>query len=433
MDKTKSMFDEAWKVLVGGVCSSVRLNKALGKPLFIKSGNGSTLTGYDGKEYIDCCCSHGASLLGHNHPQVNQAIEKALQMGTICSYETEYQQEVARKICKFIPCAERVRFTNSGTEATMHLLRACRAYTGKDKVIRFEGHFYGYHDYLYIGGHPPLKYLKSKKKLPYRECEGIPKEMRQYVISIPFNDLDILERTIKKYKDKVACLILEPINYNSGCIIPTREYMRAMRELTRENKILLFYDEIQSSFKIGRAGAQGYFNITPDVCTIGKALGGGVPLSAMCGKEEIMNMFRPVGNVEHSGTFNAHLYPIMAANAFLNLIAREDFYPKLDSLCTKLHKEIGYLFEKSKLKGHIQYLGARFGLFFGIDSEVKNYRDSLGHDKEKMLKFAREMMKRGIYFHDYGGSATHHGISIAHSKEDVDRILNAFEDTLKVI
>ncbi len=433
MDEEVTLFQSAKKVLVGGVCSSTRLNRATGQPFFARSGNGSRVLGYDNKEYIDCCCSHGAVLLGHNSPDVNQAIRKSLDMGTLCSYETEYHQEVARKICRLVPCAEKVRFTNSGTEATMHLLRACRAYTGKDKIIRFEGHFHGYHDYVYIGGHTPLDYLKSGNRVPYRESEGIPEEMTKYVISIPFNDTGILEKTIKKHRDQVACVILEPINYNSGCIVPSREYMKIMRGLTKENNILLFYDEIQSCFKIGAAGAQGYYGIIPDVCTLGKALGGGVPLSAMCGRKEIMDLFRPVGNVEHSGTFNAHLYSIMAANAFLDIIAKEDFYSKLEALCLKLHGGIECLLTRSQVKGRIQYLGARFGLFFGIDKEVTNYRESVEHDKGLMLRFIREMADRGVYFHDYGGSACHHGISIAHTQEDIDKILNASEDTLKVL
>ncbi len=427
------LYEKARNYLPGGVCSSVRLNKATGSPFFASRGKGARVKDADGYEFIDVCMSHGASLLGHGHPDIERAVKAALEMGGLCSFETEYHYELAKKICEVIPCAERVRFTNSGTEATMHLLRACRAYTGKDKIIRFEGHFHGYHDYFYIGGHVPLEHLSRENSSTYRECDGIPEEMTDFVISIPFNDPEILEETLRKYKDEAACVILEPINYNSGCIIPDKSYVKLMRELSSKNAILLFFDEIQSSFKIGQTGAQGYFEVIPDVCTIGKALGGGMPLSALCGRKEIMDLFRPVGNVEHSGTFNAHLCSIMAGNAFMDTISEDSFYEQLDKLCSKLYSGIESLFAKVKIKGQIQHCGARFGLFFGIDEQVKNYRQSLGHDTEMMLRFVLEMMKRGIYFCDYGGKACHHGISVAHTEHDIDRILNVMEDVFKII
>ena len=386
----------------------------------------------DGREYIDLCCSHGATILGHNNAKIKQAIKKALEMGIVCSYETEYQSQLAKKIVDLVPCAELVRFTCSGTEATMHSIRLAREYTKKEKIIKFEGHFHGYHDYVQYSWSPPLDVAGPKNSpIPYPQSGGIPSGIADYIIILPFSNLEVLEKAVKKYKDEVAAVILEPINYNSGCIVPDREYMKAMREITRDNDVLLIYDEVLSAFRTGPGCAQEYFGVVPDLCTIGKCVAGGLPLSVFAGKRQIMEHLRPLGNAEHSGTYNGHLIPVMAAIACLDEIASNGFYDHIYQLADRLYAGISEILKRSKIVGRIQGLGARFGMYFGINEEVTNYRIAAKNDEEMTLKFFAQVIKHGVYFHDYGGKACHAGFSSAHSLEDIDRALEGIEAAVK--
>lgn len=425
-NKHIKLYKKALKYISGGVTAGTRLNKAIGYPFYIEKGESSRVWDIEGKEYIDFCTSHGASLLGHKHPAIVEAVQKSLAVGIICSAETEYHVELSRLICKAVPCAELVRYTLSGTEATFHGIRACRSFTGKTKIMRFEGHFHGTHDYVHIGGRAPEQHLDIIS--PYRESDGIPEEITQFVISIPFNDPDILEHTIRKYKDEICCVILEPINYNCCCIIPKKDYMRTMRELTVKYKIPLFYDEIQSAFKTSLGGAQDYFGIKPDMAVLGKSVGGGIPLSVICGRREIMECYEPIGKTSHSGTFTSHLGAILAGIAFQKEIRKPDFYKELKEKEDFFYDNFEEIIAQSGVKARIQYHGPRFSLIMGIEEEVTNYRQSFSHSKELMLKFVKECLKRGLYFHDYGGIPAHHGFSSVHYRKDLEESLNIIKD-----
>ncbi len=432
MNKKEKMYNFAKNYLVAGVSSSTRLNKALGYPLYVSRGKGSKIYDLDGYEYIDLCCSHGATILGHGHPNIKKAIMKALEMGIVCSYETEYQSRLAQMIVDLVPCAELVRFTCSGTEATMHCIRLAREYTNKEKIIKFEGHFHGYHDYVQYSWSPPLDVAGPENSpIAYPQSGGMPSGIADYVIILPFNNLEVLKKAINMYKNEVAAIILEPVNYNSGCIIPDREYMKAMRELTKDNDILLIYDEVLSAFQTGPGCAQEYFGVVPDLCTIGKSVAGGLPLSIFAGKREIMGHLQPLGNAEHSGTYNGHLIPVMAAIACLEEISSDGFYDHIYELADQLHAGFSDIFKKSRITGKIQRLGARFGIYFGIDEEVTNYRIAAKNDKEMNLKFVAKAIEHGVYFHDYGGKACHAGFSSAHTLEDINRALEGIEVAMK--
>ncbi len=385
----------------------------------------------EGREYIDMCCAHGAALLGHAHPAVDEALRQAMGLGYVNSFETEYHEQLAREICECIPCAERVRFCSSGSEATLHLIRACRAYTGREKIIRFEGHFHGYHELIYIGGHPPAATVADNRKQPYIESPGIPEEFAEFVIPIPYNDPEALGEAISEHGDETALVILEPVNYNCGCIKPQPGYLELLRQLTKEAGIILFFDEIQSAFRKSRGGAQEDFGVIPDVCTIGKALGGGLPLSAFCGKAEIMDMFQPTGPVQHSGTFNAHLVPILAGLAFVNEAGKPEFYAHLQKLETRFHEGMDRIINTHNLNMIVPHHGARFGILLGRRTPALRYEDTFCHSKELMLNLIKGCWERGVYFHDYGGSAVHHGYCIQHTREDIDTVLNVLEDVLK--
>ena len=430
MPTLKSQYAKARKVLPGGVNSSVRLNRALGVPFYVARARGSRVWSIEGREFIDLCCAHGAGLLGHAHPAIERALRKAMALGYANSFETEYHEELARKLCVCIPCADRIRFCSSGSEATLHLIRACRAFTGRDKIIRVEGHFHGYHELIYIGGHPPPVAFGQNRVHPYLESPGIPAAFADFLIPVPFNDVAALTRAIADHGHEAAMVIMEPINYNSGGIMPQPGYLEAVRKLTRDAGIVLFFDEIQSAFKKSPGGAQGDFGVTPDVCTIGKAIGGGLPLSAFCGRAEIMDLFQPVGPVQHSGTFNAHLIPVLAGLAFLEEATKPRFYSHLRKLEGAFHSGVDQIIKTGDLGMIVPHHGARFNILLGRRTPAVRYEDTFCHDKGLMLKIIKGCYDRGVYFHDYGGGPAHHGFSVQHTVQDIARVLDVLAEVL---
>jgi glutamate-1-semialdehyde 2,1-aminomutase len=430
------LFRESSKYLPGGVTAATRLNKALHGVFFISRGDGAKVYDVEGREYVDLCTSHGASFLGHNNAKIKAAIGQALEMGIVCSAETEFQTRLAKKIVEMIPSAEQVRFATSGTEATMYAIRAARAYTGKEKIVKFEGHFHGIHDYAEWSFAPPLDQAGPEDSpTPYAQTSGIPAAIRDLVIPLPFNNLPVLEKTLKARKDEIAAVILEPVCYNCGCLKPRPGYLEALRELTRNLNIVLIFDEVLSGFRMAPGGVQQYLGVTPDLTTLAKALAGGVPLSAFCGKREIMEQFSPVGRAEHSGTYNAHLIPIMASLASLEQISAPGFYDHIDELGDRLYSGLEEIIGRLGLKIRLQYLGARFALHFGVDPDVEivDYRQSLGHDVNMHLKFLAAAVRNGVYFHDYGGRPAHHGFSAAHTPADIDRALEGIDAALRTL
>lgn len=431
--KTKERYDLAKKYLVSGGSASARWNNALQSPLYFERGAGSHLIDVDGNDFIDMCTSHGGSILGHNHPAINKNIQKALEMGVMCSYETVYQSDLAKKISDLVPSAELCRYTCSGTEATMHAIRLAREYTGKDLIIKFEAHFHGYHDYVQYSYWPDLdKAGPYDNPHPVPASGGMPEGLKKYIKVIPFNDANILEETIKRYQDTVAAVICEPINYNIGCAVPDKQYMEDMRRITSENNVLLIYDEVLSAFRTGPDCAQGYFGVTPDISTIGKCVAGGTPLSVIAGKKEIMEHISPIGSSAHSGTYTGHLIPIMAAHAAMDEIAKPGFYDHIYKLADILYKGYDEIFSNTKLNIKLQGLGARFGFYFDIKKDkVKTWRDCADNNQEMNFKFYELMLHKNVYFHDYGGRPCHHGFSIQHSEDDINEVLNKTKDVVK--
>jgi glutamate-1-semialdehyde 2,1-aminomutase len=424
MSETDRLYQEAQRHLAGGVSAAARVHAALGRPLMVARGEGGRLYDVDGKAYVDLHTGSGASLLGHGHPAVRRAVQQALELGIVCAHETPYQGEVARKLSAIIPCAELVRFTSSGTETTWHAIRTARAYTGRSKVVKFEGHFHGYHDYLGWSSWPPLDQAGPEDApAAVPESGGIPPELQQFVIVLPWNDAGALERAIARHRNEIAAVIMEPVNYNSGTILPAPGYLQAARQLTRDAGIVLIFDEILSGFRTGPSCMQGHYGVTPDMCTFGKALGGGTVLSAFAGRREVMDAVAPRGRAVHSGTFNAHLIPIMAANAFLDEIARPAFWANLEQLDTALYAGLREAFKSAGLPVWVQALGARFSLLFGLESEPTTYRQVARHDRELARRFYAAAIEEGAYFH----FQWHHGISAGHTMADVERALEAVE------
>ena len=426
MNEADNLYEFASRYLVGGLCASGHMNEALGRPFYVTRGEGCKIYDLEGREYVDLHMSFGASLLGHGHPAVKEAIAKAVDLGVICSHETRYQSQVAKKLVDVLPCAELVRFTLSGTEATFYLIRLAREYTGKDKIVKFEGHFHGYHDYLQYNHSPP-----PGQGLPNIVCEsgGVPQGIEELVIVLPFNDFDVLEETLITRRDEIAAVILEPINYNGGGIRPRPGYLETMRELTMANDIVLIFDEILSGFRTGPGCAQASLGVTPDLCAVGKVLGGGMPLSAFAGKRQIMEHIAPLGKAQHSGTYLGHLTAIMAASATLDEITRNDFYRSLLGLSDLLYEGIREIIARMGVRCWLQGIGAEFCLLFGLDEEPSDYAVVAQSDMTMLRRFYAAALRHGVYFH----SGLHLSMSSAHTKEDVERALEGIESAMREI
>jgi len=428
--RAEELYAAACRVMPGGVNSSVRLHRALGRPVYAARSEGACFWDVEGVRRIDMCCGHGAALLGHGHPAVKQALTLAAELGFLPVFETPYHLELASRVCAHVPCAQRVRFCSSGSEATLHLIRACRAYTGRKKIRRMEGHCHGYHALIYIGGQPPAERWARNRLEPFVESPGIPEELAKLIVPIPYNDEQALEQAIREHGQDTALLILEPVNYNCAGIQPRPGYLERVRSLTREAGILLFFDEIQSAFKRSPGGAQTDFGVTPDVCVIGKAIGGGLPLSAFCGRAEVMDLYRPRGPVQHSGTFNAHLVPVLAGLAFMREVEQPGFYAHPRELERRFHAGLEGIIARLDLNMVAPHHGPRFNILLGRRTPAQRYEDTFCHDSERMLRIYRGCWERGVYFHDYGGGPLHHGYSIQHTAEHLDTVLNVLQDVL---
>jgi glutamate-1-semialdehyde 2,1-aminomutase len=422
------LYEEASRHLVGGLSAAARFNPALGRPFFAARGEGARVIDVDGRTYIDMNTSFGAALLGYGHPAITAAIREAASLGVLCAFETEYQSEVATRISEMVPSAELVRFTNTGTETVWHAIRTARTFTGRQKIVKFEGHFHGYSDVIGYSMWPPLSEAgpaEAPNSVP--QSGGMPPAGAADVIVLPWNDLGALEQTIERHGPEIAVVVMEPINYNSGTLMPMPGYLEGVRELTRAHGIVLLFDEILSGFRTGPSCAQGYLGITPDMCTLGKCLGGGTVLSAFAGRRDVMGAVAPLGPAVHSGTFNANLVPILAGRAFLQVVGEPAFWAKMDELENHFHAELRAIFERSGERVRVQAVGARFSMLFGLDREPHDYRDVAGVDRARETAFYAAALERGVYFH----YSWHHGFSAMHTRVDLDEALGRIEDAAR--
>jgi glutamate-1-semialdehyde 2,1-aminomutase len=426
MSRVQEQFDRASCHLAGGVSSSTRVNQALGHPLYFDRAAGCRLWDLDGREYIDLCCSHGATLLGHGDERVRAAVEASLASGAACSYENETHAQLAELLCQSLPCLDLVRFTGSGTEATMHCLRLARAFTGRQKILRFEGNFHGYHDQVMWAADGELGQFAPQLK-PI--SAGVAASAGDLLIQVPYNRPDLVEQAFAKFGDELAAAIIEPIYYNAGCIRPSDEFITTLRRLTEQHGTVLVFDEVLSAFRMGIGGAQEFLGVTPDLCTLGKAVGGGYPLSVFGGRREIMNCLMPLGDCQHSGTYNGHPVVVAAGLAAVSAYRQPGFYEHIHGTAKRLFSGLQDRFARHHVVARVQGLGARFGIYFGIppEQDVTNYADARRHDREMLMRFYALAIKHGVYFHDYGGAPCHHGFCAAMTTADVEEAFSRLE------
>jgi glutamate-1-semialdehyde 2,1-aminomutase len=432
MSRVVDQYRQASDYLAGGVSSSTRVNRALGHAMLFDRAEGCRVWDLDGREYLDLCCSHGATLLGHGEPRVRQAVDRALNRGAACSYENELHTDFARLLCETIPCCQRVRFTGSGTEATMHCLRLARAFTGRSRILKLEGNFHGYHDQVMFAIGAPVDSLGPESApTVYPGSSGIAAGLEQNLVIVPYNRPDLLEEAFRHHAPELAAVICEPIYYNAGCVVPTPEFMSALRRLTRDHGVLLIFDEVLSAFRMAPGGAQEYLGITPDLCTLGKAVGGGFPISVFGGRRDIMDRLMPVGDCQHSGTYNGHPVAVAAGLAAVTAYRQPGFYDHINNLANRLYGGLSEILTRHGVVARVQGLGARFGIYFGVQGPVRNYRDAVAHHRDTMLRFVAAAIDHGVYFHDYGGAACHHGFCAAMNLGDVNEVLNRLDDVIQ--
>jgi glutamate-1-semialdehyde 2,1-aminomutase len=403
----------------------------------MKGGRGSRIFDVDGNEYLDFIMAFGPLILGHAPPRVIEAVKRVMEEGTMLGTAQEIEVEVAEKINQMVPNADLVRFANTGTEATMHAIRVARGYTGKKKILKFEGHFHGNHDYVLVNLQPPTGVLGSRVspiKIP--NGPGIPEETLMNTIVIPWNDADLLEKTVKRYANELAVVMTEPIMGNCGHIGPRPDYLKVMREITAENDVLLLFDEVITGFRIARGGAQEYFGVDADLVTMAKAMGAGFPIAAFAGKREIMNtLVADYGPpVHNSGTYNGNTLCMYAVRATLNELTSNDgaAYKHLHSIGNRMISGIRRIFEQEAVDGIVQGIGPMFQLYFTKAKAINDYREfDAAVDRGMFQRFATKLMANGVYISPIAGE--HWFVSTAHNDDDVELALKAIEASVKAI
>ncbi len=433
--RSAELYESAKKHYVGGGNAGGRYHPLLKRPVYLARGKGARFWDVDGKEYIDFFTGSGANFLGHDHPAIASAIRQALEVGVICNGETEYHSQLADIIADAVPCAEKIRLANSGTEATLGALRIARAFAGKPKILKFEGHFHGMHELIWYNcATPPGEVRPDGTIAPMADSDGMPAPLADLVLVVPFNDPEAFEKAVRTHGDELAAVILEPISYNQGCVSAEPAFLRLVRQRCSERGIVLIFDEVLSGFRMGRSGAQGYYGITPDLCTLAKALGGGVPIAAVCGKTDVMSVLNPSGATVMSGTYTGHLTAVMGAIACQTTIAKPGFYARLNRLADRLYTGMREALRVTGVPGVVQGVGARFGLYLGQTKPVTNYREACAGSREMEIQFLLGCVQRGLYLHDYAHRAPmHHGFSAQHTEQDIDQALNIIEDSLRAV
>jgi glutamate-1-semialdehyde 2,1-aminomutase len=433
LDHGNEHFGIAKNFLLSGTGAPPRIYPLIGRPLYLKRADGAYLYDLDGNSFIDFHSSAGAALLGHNHPAIKAAMMRALDQGFYCNYESESHARVAQQICEMVPSGELVRFCGSGSEATAAALRVSRAVTGRKRYLKFEGHFNGMHDHVFFNMDATLgRQLPNGEVEPVHESAGVPDDLDALVTVLPFNDHETFRRAMMRHRGEFAAILMEPVMYNAGCILPDKSFVQLVRdEATRDGTVLIF-DEVLSGFRMAPGGGQEYIGVTPDVTCLSKAVGGGVPLSAIAGKQFVMDGLTPVGKTVVTGTYTGHLMTVMGALAALEELRKPDFYPRLNRLANRFYTGFNEILRRRKIKAVVQGLGARFGIFFGMeDTPITHFRKVVScFDSEMDKKFVRLAFERGLYFRDPGHRIVpiHHGITAAHDDEVIDETLNRLDD-----
>ena len=423
------LFDAACKLIPGGVNSTARATWSGWNPypLFVKDGKGSRLTDVDGNEYIDYLLGLGPMIFGHRPPKVTQAVVDFIQRrGTVFALPTEDEARLAQKIVDAIPSVDMVRLCNTGTEAVLYATRLARAFTQRNKIVRFEGMYHGFSDGVYWSKHPAIaKAGPDDHPVPVPQGPGMPRGVEDNLIILPWNDADALADAIGRYGKAIAAVLTEPVMCNTGCILPKPGYLEAMREITHKHGVVLIFDEVITGFRLGLAGAQGRFGIKPDLSVFAKGIGGGFPVAAMGGRADIMALVAN-GTVSMAGTYSANGIAIAAANAAMDELKTPNLHKNLDAVSDALRSGLEKVLKDAGLPAYVVGLGPLMQVWFAR-KEIHNYRDAERHADQKIFDvWWRGMLGRGVLFHP--GAYENLFVSTAHTHEDVAMTLRAAKE-----
>ena len=420
--KSNRLYKRACEIIPGGVNSPVRAFRAVGgNPIFIDRGKGSKIYDVDGNAYIDYVLSWGPLILGHSHPKVVNALKKAAEKGTSYGAPTRLEIELAELVLKVYPSMDKVRMVNSGTEATMSAIRVARGFTGRDKLIKFEGCYHGHADGLLV------KAGSGATTFGVPDSLGVPKSYAKNTITLPFNDIAALHSVIKNEWKSVACVIIEPVVGNIGCVLPRPGFLESLRKLTKKFGIVLIFDEVMTGFRVAFGGAQAYYGITPDMTCLGKVIGGGLPVGAYGGKKEIMSMVSPEGPVYQAGTLSGNPLAMTAGIETLRILSKENTYTKLESTGALLEEGLVDAARKAGVKTRFYRAGTMFCTYF-TNTDVIDYKTAKTSDTARFSRYFSAMLKKGVYIAPSQFEAGF--ISLAHTEKDIEKTVKAAYESL---
>ncbi len=418
MSKAEALFERAQRVIPGGVNSPVRAFGSVGgTPRFIARASGAYVFDTDDKQYIDYVGSWGPMVLGHAHPEVIREVQETAANGLSFGAPTEIETEMAERICEIVPSIDRVRMVSSGTEATMSAIRLARGYTGRDNIVKFEGCYHGHSDSLLV------KAGSGALTLGVPNSPGVPDSFAQHTLTVPFNDADALRECFKQHGSSIACIIVEPIAGNMNFVAPLPGYLQAMRDVCDEHGSVLIFDEVMTGFRVALGGAQTHFGVTPDITTLGKVIGGGMPVGAFGGKQAIMEHIAPLGKVYQAGTLSGNPVAMCAGLKTLELISTPGFYEALDKKSASLLSGISTAAKKHGIGFATDHIGGMFGMFFSGQDKISHFNDVMQCNTEHFNQFFHSMLASGI---NLAPSSFEAGfISAAHSDDDINNTIAA--------
>ena len=425
-ENSRKIYEKAKESIPGGVNSPVRAFQSVDKeyPIFIKSGNGSKLYDEDGNEYVDMIGSWGPMILGHNYPKVLEVVKKELENGTSFGLPTKKEVELAELVKSCFPSIEKLRLTTSGTEAAMASVRVARAFTGKNKIIKFEGCYHGHSDSLLV------KAGSGLLTFSHQDSNGITEGVVKDTITLPFGDFEKLKETLEN-DDDISCVIIEPIPANMGLIETEKEYLEKVREITKEKNVVLIFDEVISGFRVSLGGAQKVFGIIPDLTVLGKIIGGGYPVGGFGGKKEIMNLISPVGNVYHAGTLSGNPISVAAGIETISILKENpEIYENVNKKTENLVNKINELIKKYDVPASVNHFGSLFTIFFSKE-KVKTLEDAINTNDEFYSTYFDTMLENGVIVPPSKYEA--HFVSYIHNDEDMEKLLKGVEKTFQKI
>ncbi|WP_133716476.1 glutamate-1-semialdehyde 2,1-aminomutase [Methylocaldum gracile] len=420
MADVSALFAEAQTYIPGGVNSPVRAFKGVGgTPVFVERAEGPFLFGADGRRYIDYVGSWGPMVVGHAHPEVLKAVHDAVDRGLSYGAPTPIETTMAKKLCKLVPSLDIVRMVNSGTEATMSAIRLARGYTGRDKIVKFEGCYHGHSDSLLV------KAGSGALTLGVPSSPGVPAGLAEHTLTLPFNDGDAVREVFSRFGGEIACIIVEPVAGNMNCVPPKSGFLETLREVCDAHGSVLIFDEVMTGFRVALGGAQAHYGISPDLTTLGKVIGGGMPVGAFGGRRDIMEKLAPLGPVYQAGTLSGNPVAMAAGLKTLELISAPGFFDRLSERTRYLIEGLQERALKAGIPFAANWVGGMFGLFFTEEKAIDSFEKVMGCDQERFKRFFHAMLDEGVYL---APSAFEAGfVSAAHDFETLDQTLQAAE------